>query len=154
MGNFSICVTVDDTHELFGLRPTNCLRDNCSVEIPMRNHGQSKGFAFTTALQHVTKDLVKLNGVEFQGNYIVVEEAKSRRKSNVLSNLHSRPHVVNNSSENENTFPRNNFVPGDVTYAYAAKSVKRSLTGHRQNRIVIFGCSVTRRIRIRDFNRE
>ena len=98
--------------------------------------------------------MFKLNGVQFQGNCKVVDKANSRRKPNVLSNLHSRPHVVNNSSENENTFPRNNFVPGDVTYEDAAKSVKRSLTGDRQNRIVIFGGRITRRMQTRDFIRE
>ena len=122
--------------------------------MPMRSHDQSKEFAFITAPQHVNKELVKLNGVQFQGSCLIVEEAKSRRKSNVPSNLHSRSHVINCSSKNENTFPRNNFVPGDVTCADAAKSVKRSLTGHRQNRIVIFGDSITRRIRVGGFNRE
>ena len=111
--------------------------------MPMRSHDQSKGFAFITAPQHVTKELIKLNGVQFQGNCLIVEEARSRRKSSVRSNPHSRPHVINNSSENENAFPGNNFVP-----------VKRSLTGHTQNRIVIFGDSITCRIRVGDFNRE
>ena len=46
--------------------------------MPVRSHDQSKGFAFITALQHVTKELVKLNGVEFQGNCTVIEGAKSR----------------------------------------------------------------------------
>ena len=144
VGNFSTCVTVDDIHKPFGLRSTNYLCDNCGVEMPMRNHDQFQGFDFTTVSQHVTKELFQLNGVEFQENYIFVEEAKSRRKSNVLSSLHSRPHVANNSSENENIFPRN----------IAAKSVKRSLTGHRQNRIVIFGDCITRKIRVGGFNRE
>ena len=57
----------------------------------------------------------------------VVEESKSRRKSNVLSNLNGRPHVVNNSSENENTFPINTFVPGDITYADAVKPAVKFL---------------------------
>ena len=153
MGNFSTCVT-DDIHELFGLRSTKYLCDNCSVEMPMRSHDQSKGFAFITAPQHVSKELVKLNGVQFKGNCLIVEESKSRRKSNFRSNLHSRPRVINNFSENDNTFPRNNFAPGDVTYADATKSVKRSLTGDRKNRIVIFGDSMFRRIRVRDFNSE
>ena len=34
----------------------------------MRSHDQSKGFAIITTSQHVTKELVKLNGVQFQGN--------------------------------------------------------------------------------------
>ena len=50
--------------------------------------------------------------------------------------------------------PKNNFVPGDVTYEDCAKSVKRSLSGHRQNRIVTFGDSIIRRILVMDFNKE
>ena len=122
--------------------------------MPMRSYGQSKRFAFITAPQHLTKELVKLNGVQSKGNCLVVEELKSRRKSNFRSNLHRRPCVISNFSENHNTFLRNNFVPGDVTYADATKSVKRSLTGHVKNRIVIFSDSITRRIRVRDFNSE
>ena len=53
------------------------------------------------------------------------KQSLDRRKSNFLSNPHSRPHVVSNSSEYENTFPRNNFVSGDVTYADAAKYVQK-----------------------------
>ena len=68
-------------------------------------------------------------------NCIVVEETNSRRKSNVLSNLNSRSHVVTNSSENENTFSMNSFVSGDVTYVDAVKSVKRFLFEHRRNGI-------------------
>ena len=91
--------------------------------MPMRSHDQPKGFVFITAPQIVTKELVKLNGAQFKGNCLIVEESKSRRKSNFRSNLHSRPRVINNFSENDNTFPRNNLVPGDVTYVDAAKSV-------------------------------
>ena len=59
------------------------------------------------------------------------------------------------SSENENTFPMNSFLPGDVTYADAVKSVERFLIGHRQNGIVILADSITRSKRVdTDFNRE
>ena len=122
--------------------------------MPMRSYNESKGFALITAPQHVTKELVKLYGVQFQGNCLIVEEARSRRKSSVRSYPHSRPHVINNYSENENTCPKNNFVPGHVTYANTTKSVKRSLTGDTQNCIVIFGDSITPRIRVRNFNKE
>ena len=90
----------------------------------MRSHHQCKGFAFIAAPQHATKELVKLNGVQFEVNCLIVEESKSRRKSNFRLNLHSRPLVINNFSENDNTFPKNNFVPGDVTYVDATKSLK------------------------------
>ena len=61
--------------------------------MPIRSHDQSKGFAFITAPHHVTNELIKLNGVQFQGRCLILEEARSRRKSSVRSNPHSRPHV-------------------------------------------------------------
>ena len=122
--------------------------------MPMRSNDQSTEFVFITTHQHVTKGLVKLNGVQFKGNCLIVEVSKSRRKSNFRSNFHSRPRIINNISENDNAFPRNNFVPGNVTYADATKSVERSLTRHRKNHVVIFGNSITRRIRMRNFNSE
>ena len=120
----------------------------------MRSHNKSKGFAFITAPQHVTNELVELNGVQFQGNCLIIEKASPRIKSIVRSNPHSRPHVTSNSSENGNTCPKNKFVLGHVTYADTAKSAKRPFTGHTQNHIVIFGDSITCRIRMRDFNRK
>ena len=42
VGNFNICVTADDVHELLGLRPTKYLHDKCSVEMPMTSHDESK----------------------------------------------------------------------------------------------------------------
>ena len=85
--------------------------------MPVKSHDQSEGFAFITAPHYVTNELVKVNGVQFQGNCLIAEEGRSRRKSSVRSNPHSRPQVINNSSENENTFPKNNFGLGHVTYA-------------------------------------
>ena len=48
----------------------------------------------------------------------------------------------------------NRFVPVNVTYADAVKSVERSLSRHRQNSIVIFGDIITCKIRVTEFNRE
>ena len=87
--------------------------------------------------------------LNFKVTVWLLHEAKSRVKSNVLSNLHNRPHLDNNSSENENTFPWNNLVLCDVTYVDVVKSVKKSLTGHRQNQTLIFGVRITHRIRVR-----
>ena len=72
--------------------------------MPLKSHNQSKRFAFITAPHHVTKELVKLNGVQFQGNCLVVEEARSTRKSGLRFNPHSRPRIYNNSLEDENNF--------------------------------------------------
>ena len=72
MGNFSTCVNFDDIHEVFRLRSIKCPLDTCCVEMSMASHNQSKGLIFITASQQVTKALVKLNGVEFQGSNCIV----------------------------------------------------------------------------------
>ena len=72
MGNFSTSVNVGDIHEVFRLRSIKCPLDTCSVGMPMASHVQSKGLTFITASQQVTKELVKLNGVEFQGGNCIV----------------------------------------------------------------------------------
>ena len=78
----------------------------------MRIHNKSKGFAFITAPQHVTNELVELNGVQFQGNCLIIEKASPRRNSVARSNPHSRPHVTSNSLENENNRPKINLFLG------------------------------------------
>ena len=65
-----------------------------------------------------------------------------------------RPHVVNHSSEYENTFPMNSLVSGDITYMDAVKSVKRFLMEHRPNGIVNFADSITLNKRVSDLNRK
>ena len=119
----------------------------------LRNSGKKSKFTLGTYNDTFNK-FDSSRKFTLKRNWIIVEEAKSRRKSNVLSNLHSKPHVVNNSSENENNFRMNNFLPGDVTYADDSMSVNRYLTGHRRNCIVIFDDIITERIQVRDLIRE
>ena len=38
--------------------------------------GKKKYFAFVTAPEHVTTELIKLNGIQFNPKCIIVEEAK------------------------------------------------------------------------------
>ena len=45
-----------------------------------KNTGKSKGFAFLNVPQHVYNELVKLNGIEFQNNFIRIEEARTTKK--------------------------------------------------------------------------
>ena len=85
----------------------------------MRSHDQSKGFAIITTSQHVTKELVKLNGVQFQGNL------KMQRQKMKIPAQRTTYFLVN------------------VNYADTVKSVKQSLTGHTQNRVIIFVNSIT-----------
>ena len=44
-----------------------------------RNTGKSKGFAFLKAPPHVSDELIKLNGFEFQKQSIRIENARTSR---------------------------------------------------------------------------
>ena len=42
------------------------------------NTGKQKYFAYVTAPEHITTELIKLNGIEFNSKCIIVEEAKHK----------------------------------------------------------------------------
>ena len=90
--------------------------------------------------KHVQKELLKLHGIEFHGNIIIIEEATStrikRRDEQKTGLSQNKPHtqgstteVVNESSENVD-FIRANTVPGNKSYADVAMSrkTKNSIT--------------------------
>lgn len=79
VGNLGPNVSKDDICQLFGLGATPYLKQTCSVELATyEKTGKSKNFAFVTVPEHVHKELVNLNGIEFYGKQIVIEEAKSK----------------------------------------------------------------------------
>ena len=58
---------------------TQYLRDTCRINlVTSKSTGKHRGFAFMTTPDHVHDEILKLNGVEFDGRSIVVETAKSR----------------------------------------------------------------------------
>lgn len=79
VGNLGANVTTEDLNQLFGLSATPYLRSNCSVEIAVcEKTGKSKNFAFINVPEHVHSELMKLNGIEFYGRQLVIEEAKTK----------------------------------------------------------------------------
>lgn len=79
VGNLGSDVTTDDLIQLFGLGTTPYLRQSCCVELATcEKTGKSKNFAFINVPEHVHSELMKLNGIEFYGKMIVIEEAKSK----------------------------------------------------------------------------
>ena len=80
VGNLNTNVKEEDINELFGLKSTEYLRQNCSVKMPIdRNTGKSKGFAFLKAPPHISGELIKLNGFEFQKQSIRIENTRTSR---------------------------------------------------------------------------
>ena len=118
--------------------------------------------------EYVQKELLKLHGIEFHGNIIIIEEATSTRikrpdgqNTGLSRNRLTEPHTqgiitennaaVNYSSENVD-FIRANTVPGNKAYADVAMSskIKNSIT----KKVIVFRDSIIRGIRVRDFNQQ
>ena len=153
VGNLNTNITKDNINELFGLKSTDYLRQNCNVEIPIdRNTEKSKGFAFLKASPHVSDELVKLNGFEFQKQSIRTENARTSRLS--INQQNARPNsVLNRDSSNQYIFNRT-VIPGIKTFA---ETMSSSMTPSNPNfnesilptsNVVIFGNSLV------NFNRK
>merc|ERR1712096_521563 len=79
VGNLGSNVTNDDLTQLFGLGATPFLQKTCCVDVACDDKtGKSKNFAIVTVPEHVHSELIKLNGIEFYGRQIVIEEAKTK----------------------------------------------------------------------------
>jgi len=78
VGNLGSNVTHDDLTQLFGLSATPFLKQTCCVDVACDKSGKSKNFAIVTVPEHVHSELIKLNGIEFYGRQIVIEEAKTK----------------------------------------------------------------------------
>ena len=103
--------------------------------------GKFKDFAFTRAPAHITDQLIKLDGIAYHYSELRVEDATSTRKrtNNNTSNESRRPSVVvNNYPENQHSYGRKS-------------SASESKFSKRKKQIVIFGDSIPRGIRLREF---
>ena len=78
VGNLHENVTKSELVELFGLRTTTYLIDNCSIEMSkLQKNGRHNGHRFVLTPFRVCNELVKLHDLEFQGCKIIIEEAKT-----------------------------------------------------------------------------
>ena len=156
IGNLNVNVTIDNIYELFGLKTTKYLRSNTYVEMPLNRNGQTRGFAFVTAPDHVRNELLKLNNIQFREKNLIIEAARSKMKTAktiAKSNHSTRPQaVVNHFPEHQDLFNGSKLVPGNLPYTSAVKSSR--LNSGKQNRIIIFGDTIFRGIRFREFNNE
>ena len=108
IGNLNVNVTIDVIYELFGLKTTKCLHSNTYVEMPLNYNGQTRRFAFTTAPDHVRKELLNSNKTQFRKKELVIEATRSELKTEktiVKLNHCIRPQiVVNRFPEYQNVF--------------------------------------------------
>ena len=91
MTNLHQSVTVDDLYKLCGLRSTNYLRNNCHIVMGhFSNVDQPFASETVPASVHVCEELLKLHGVVFHGNPLVIEMSKSPLEQ---SNHYSQPQL-------------------------------------------------------------
>ena len=64
----------EDIAELFGLRTTSYLSENCFTDMPTGR--KNRNYAFITAPEQVCNELILLNGITFQDMCLKVQEAK------------------------------------------------------------------------------
>ena len=111
VGNLNKNVTEQDLIELFGLRTTNYLWNVYHVKLILRSKtNNSRGFAFVTGPGHVLNELVKLNGIEFQENILVKDEAKKKSLTPSLTLLRQIPVDVSQKSQRQTAFNRTQVV--------------------------------------------
>ena len=73
MTNLHQSVKVDDLYELFGLRSTNYLRNSCHIEMDyFSNVDQPFASATVTANVQVCEELLKLHGIDFHDNLLII----------------------------------------------------------------------------------
>ena len=134
VGNLDSNVSIEDIYELFGLKSTAYLRSNCHVDFPLNQQTKkTRGHVYITAPKHVCDELVKLNGVEFKGKFLIIENAKVRPKV-------TNPNLTNFTSPNrfepltfENSGPDlgNGIDHGEESDTCA--DLKRTIRNSQQN---------------------
>jgi len=126
VGNLASTVTRDDIERLFGLQTTPYLRKECFVELAVDNQGKSKGFAFVTVPEHIKKELLNLNDIEFYGKQILIQEAKSNeddaRDNKKGQNMNRGQYNRGGQRQNYNNPRRNNQGKGYQNFNRNRKS--------------------------------
>ena len=81
VANLNNDLNIKDLQELFILETTKYLKENCSITMPTnKKTGKNKGIAFVLSPDHVHNEFLKLNGTEFHGKSLILEEAMSQGK--------------------------------------------------------------------------
>ena len=121
MGNLPRDIIEQDICELFGLNSTFYLQGSYNIN---KKTEKFKGFVFTRAPAHATKELIKLDSITYHDHELRVEDATSTRKrtSSNTSNESLKPSVVvNNHPENQHSYGKKKSLASE------SKSSKRKI---------------------------
>ena len=161
VGNLHENVTESDLVEASGLRTTNYLIDNCSIEMSkLQQNGRLNSNAFILAPCHVSNELVELHSLGFNDRKIIIEEAKAPTKAllNVLltsaeandqQNMQKMPSTINNVRSKLPTAPKEEQSPIqniNSTYSNAVIPKKKN--------IALFSDSIPRGMKMKHLNSQ
>ena len=99
-----------------------------------RKTRKNKSIAFVLSTDNVDNELLKLNGIEFYGKNLILEEAMTsgeKIEQQRQRQYHKRPQVVvNNFPENQDTFKKPNVSSGN--------SASKNVGNYRNKKIRCF----------------
>ena len=113
IGNINPTITENDLYDFFGLRKTAYLEKNCYIDLIISGKtGTHRGYAFLTAPSYVCQEISKLDGVELQGNKIVIEMNRDMNidNRNRSGTSHSKNTETDKRQENANVLT-NGSIP-------------------------------------------
>ena len=114
---------VDWACELFGLKATTHLRDYCNVHMPqLQSSGRHKHYVYIKSLVHYFNEILRLNGVEFHGNKLIVEIVKTP-----LRTIYSNNTSIESSNLLEALPNIPPFKPSNSTRSNADQPVKQKI---------------------------
>ena len=144
VGNLNKNISEEDLHELFDLRNTTYLKENCCVKIVLSKSGLSRGFAFITAPVHVCTELIKLNGIVFKSHRLTIEEALVKPKVKEQPPSGNKTTEIKNYQTPVEEVP---VVPSEKSYSKATRSHNNVFN------TIIFTDSIPKGIQMHKFNR-
>jgi len=146
VGNLGTNVTKDDLVNLFGLAATPYLKSQCTIEIATcEKTGKSKNFAFINVPEHVHSELMKLNGIEFYGRQLVIEEAKTKddEKNDENKENNNKPRSNYNNRRGRGGYNNRNRGGGNRQYEGRKKYDVPTLEPDQVFHLIDGGCNLT-----------
>ena len=144
---------VDWACELFGLKATTHLRDYCNVHMPqLQSSGRHKRYVYIKSLVHDFNEILRLNGVEFHGNKLIVEIVKTP-----LRTIYSNNTSIESSNLLEALPNIPPFKPSNSTRSNADQPVKQKIRNSysdavtpNKKDILLFADSIPRKMKVKD----
>ena len=153
IGNLDQKVNEEDLYEHFDIKSTKYLSENSYINFVMDEQtGKSKGYAFVTVPTHINEELMKLNGLEFTGKNLVIEEAQKKTSERCKFASKTRPESV----EQPKTGPSNTELipPKRQSPFQKINNSYPDTVSPKMKSVVIFLDSMVKGLKMEQFNSQ